>query len=180
MTAHTRFLLRLCEVYRAEAGIAEGRTIPESTISLRLFKGDSEKIADMRGGADLTSERFEAAVRWALANWPPGRPMPRALKRAVVDPQDWESEIEVDAARARTTAAPVAVKEKTPRKVKPMIQHLQELAAEGYTTREAATEVGRHYDTVRRAADRHGIRFQAERRPRSTTSLLRTHGEAAE
>ena len=50
----------------------------ETTVSYRIF-GDTKKIAQMRGGADLTLTRFNLAMRWFAQNWPSGLDLPSSL-----------------------------------------------------------------------------------------------------
>lgn len=50
------------------------------TVSSRVF-GDSKKLAAIRGGADLTLERADKAVRWFSENWPASAPWPSDVAR---------------------------------------------------------------------------------------------------
>ncbi|WP_244564372.1 hypothetical protein [Rhizobium sp. RU36D] len=56
-------LLLISEAYGRACGVEE------KTVSGRVF-GDSKKLAALRGGADLTTARFNDAIRWFSLNWP--------------------------------------------------------------------------------------------------------------
>lgn len=71
MTVDT--LLDLIDAYKGAAGVER-----DTTVSHRIF-GDSKKIANLRGGGDLTTGRFNDAMRWLGDNWPEGRDRPPAL-----------------------------------------------------------------------------------------------------
>jgi hypothetical protein len=55
-------------------------SIEDKTLSFRVF-GDSKKLAALRAGADITTERFNSAIRWFSANWPEGASWPKRLER---------------------------------------------------------------------------------------------------
>jgi hypothetical protein len=58
-----RHLLILIDAYKANTGL------PDTTVSSRVFC-DGKKITALRAGADLTTGRFNAAVKWFAENWP--------------------------------------------------------------------------------------------------------------
>jgi hypothetical protein len=62
----------------ADAFLQAENALSETTLSYRIF-GDTKKIAQMRGGADLTLTRFNLAMRWFAQNWPASAPVPAAL-----------------------------------------------------------------------------------------------------
>lgn len=57
-------LLSRADAYKLAAGVHD-----DTTVSYRVF-GDTKKLQALRGGADLTTRRFNAAMRWFDANWP--------------------------------------------------------------------------------------------------------------
>lgn len=57
-------LIARADEYKMAAGIVD-----DSTVSYRVF-GDTKKLAAMRRGADITTRRFNAAMRWFDQNWP--------------------------------------------------------------------------------------------------------------
>lgn len=67
-------LLRLADEYQ--------RVVPveDKTLSFRVF-GDSKKLAALRTDADITTQRFNAAVQWFSDNWPEGARWPREIAR---------------------------------------------------------------------------------------------------
>ena len=67
-------LLELADAYQ--------RAVPveDKTLSFRVF-GDSKKLAALRVDADITTQRFNAAVRWFAANWPDGAEWPDSIDR---------------------------------------------------------------------------------------------------
>lgn len=69
-TAH---LIKLADAYKTACGLQD-----DTTVSYRVF-GDSKKLGQMRAGADITTRRFNAAVRWFSAHWPDGKDRPDGL-----------------------------------------------------------------------------------------------------
>jgi len=67
----------------ADAFIA-ATSIKEVTLSHRVF-GDSKKLAAIRGGADITLGRFNAALEWFSANWPEGAEWPEGIARPTTE-----------------------------------------------------------------------------------------------
>lgn len=57
-------LIARADAYKQATGIAD-----DKTLSYRVF-GDSKKLSAMRSGADITTRRFNAAMRWFDQNWP--------------------------------------------------------------------------------------------------------------
>ena len=58
----------------------------ESTLSYRIF-GDTKKLTALRGDAEITVGRFNAAMRYFAVNWPPGQVLPDELQiYAVANP----------------------------------------------------------------------------------------------
>lgn len=66
-------LIKIADAYKAVTGLTE-----DTTVSYRVF-GDTKKLAAIRGGADLTTRRYNAAMHWFRENWPDGAPMPDLL-----------------------------------------------------------------------------------------------------
>lgn len=69
-------LLTLAEQYRLATGAEE------KTVSSRVFS-DSKKLTALRDGADITTGRFNAAIRWFDANWPTDAKWPDSVARPV-------------------------------------------------------------------------------------------------
>jgi len=67
----------------ADAFIA-ATSVKEVTLSHRVF-GDSKKLAAIRGGADITLGRFNAALEWFSANWPEGAEWPEGIARPTTE-----------------------------------------------------------------------------------------------
>ncbi|MDK8871513.1 hypothetical protein [Paracoccus sp. SSJ] len=61
-------LIARADAYKAAAGIVD-----DSTVSYRVF-GDTKKLGALRRGADITTRRFLAALRWFDQNWPTSEP----------------------------------------------------------------------------------------------------------
>lgn len=74
MMMSTTALTELADQFRIAAG-----GLPETTLSYRIF-GDSKKLAALRGSADITVGRFNAAMCWMAENWPEGHEVPPALR----------------------------------------------------------------------------------------------------
>ncbi|WP_300009741.1 hypothetical protein [uncultured Roseobacter sp.] len=66
-------LLKVTAGYKSAAGISK-----DSRLSRQVFD-DGKKIAALRGGGDLTTRRYEAALAWFDANWPQGVEKPDEL-----------------------------------------------------------------------------------------------------
>ena len=68
---------------------ATGRS--SSRVSSMVFgdgkrAGDGTKLAAiMSGGADITTRRFEAAMRWFSENWPEGADWPEGVARPAAE-----------------------------------------------------------------------------------------------
>lgn len=63
-------LLNCIDAYRvAEGGLAE------NTASGRIF-GDRKKITALRSGADITTSRYNGALRWLADHWPVDQTVP--------------------------------------------------------------------------------------------------------
>lgn len=67
------YLLQLADAYKIAAQIEN-----DSTVSHRVF-GDTKKLSALRGGADITVGRFNAAVVWFRENWPEGKERPAEI-----------------------------------------------------------------------------------------------------
>lgn len=67
-------LLELADEYQRVVGVGD------TTLSFRVF-GDSKKLAALRADADITTQRFNAAVTWFAVNWPDGAKWPRDIQR---------------------------------------------------------------------------------------------------
>lgn len=158
MTALTRLLLSFCEVYRREAQILSGKPLSERTVSLRIFRGEADKIHRIRSGGDVTTATFIEAVKWLEQNWPLGRPKPPAIAWVLGSFSVWQSatdDLEADASKVEAVHRAI----RSDRAVR-----LKELAELGYSTREAAQAVGVSYIAARNAAIRHGFQFRSERK----------------
>lgn len=66
-------LLRVADAYKLATGI-----VADVTVSNRVFD-DGKKLAALRGDADITLGRFNAAMKWFAANWPDGQGLPEEL-----------------------------------------------------------------------------------------------------
>lgn len=71
LSKHT--LLRIADAFSAVKG-----GLPDVTVSYWVF-GDTKKLRGLRGSADLTVSRFNAAMRWFAENWPEGSDLPPEL-----------------------------------------------------------------------------------------------------
>lgn len=67
-------LMTLIDAYGVATGIAD------KTLSFRVFK-DSKKIAALRDGADITTNRLDEAVAWFSENWPEDAAWPKGVVR---------------------------------------------------------------------------------------------------
>ena len=74
-------LVAVADRFRVAAG-----DMREVTLSYRIF-GDSKKLSALRGSADITVGRFNAAMQWMAEHWPEGHERPAALLRYVKPPQ---------------------------------------------------------------------------------------------
>lgn len=54
--------------------------VEDKTVSSRVFQ-DSKKLSAIRGGADITVSRYNAALSWFAANWPDGARWPRSVPK---------------------------------------------------------------------------------------------------
>lgn len=70
-------LIDVADAYKVAAG-----TPRDSTVSSRVF-ADSKKLTALRGTADITTGRYNAALRWFADNWPADAPMPEPLREFV-------------------------------------------------------------------------------------------------
>ena len=77
-SVHT--LIEIAAAYRAAADVPL-----ETTVSYRVF-GDTKKLAQLRGSADITLSRFNAAMTWFAENWPEGHSLPKELAPWVAAP----------------------------------------------------------------------------------------------
>lgn len=182
MTAHTRFLIDLAEVYRREAEIAEGRPLALSTVSHRVFRGQNDKLAKMQDGGDIKTGLFLSAVKWLDRFWPPGRPKPLVLTSAAKAPAAWAALI--SAYQAGASPFDVSADEaREPDQVPPTTTdyavRLRDLAESGQTINGAADELGVTATAIRNAALRHGLKFRAQRRPRAVNSPIAMRKEVA-
>lgn len=66
-------LVASADLFRAASG-----GMRETTLSHRIF-GDSKKLTALRGSADITVGRFNAAMCWMAENWPEGHEVPASL-----------------------------------------------------------------------------------------------------
>ncbi len=57
-------LISRADAYKVASGIVD-----DTTVSYRVF-GDTKKLTALRGGADITVRRFNAAMCWFDQNWP--------------------------------------------------------------------------------------------------------------
>lgn len=53
-------------------------SVGDTTLSFRVF-GDSKKLAALRAQGDITTARFNRAVRWFSTNWPDGAVWPEGV-----------------------------------------------------------------------------------------------------
>jgi hypothetical protein len=67
-------LLELADCYEHATGMGD------KTLSFRVF-GDSKKLTAMRGGADITIGRFNAAISWFSQSWPADVAWPTCIDR---------------------------------------------------------------------------------------------------
>lgn len=67
-------LLSVASVY------ADARKLSASRVSTIVF-GDGKILARLEGNADITTGRFEQAMRWFSANWPDGAEWPENVAR---------------------------------------------------------------------------------------------------
>ncbi len=56
------------------------RRLAPATVSSAVFNG-GHVIERIREGGDVTTGRFESAVRWFAANWPEGAAWPEGIAR---------------------------------------------------------------------------------------------------
>lgn len=70
-------LLKLADEYQRVS------SVEDKTLSFRVF-GDSKKLSALRVKADITTQRFNAAVNWFAANWPEKAKWPREIERPKV------------------------------------------------------------------------------------------------
>jgi hypothetical protein len=54
---------------------------PIKTLSSRIFDDGKRLDAIVAGAADVTTARFDIALRWFSANWPGGEPWPDGVMR---------------------------------------------------------------------------------------------------
>lgn len=54
------------------------------TVSFWVFN-DSKKLAALRGGADITVGRYNAAIQWFSDHWPDDAQWPAIIARPVAD-----------------------------------------------------------------------------------------------
>lgn len=73
-------MLTISQLLGLAAAFQRASALEEKTLSHRVF-GDSKKLAALRGGADITTGRFNAAIRWFAANWPEGLDWPEGVER---------------------------------------------------------------------------------------------------
>lgn len=79
MTRATKqILLQIADAYIAASDGLRDVTRPDVTLSYWVF-GDSKKLAALRGEADITLGRFDAALSWFATHWPEGHAMPPHL-----------------------------------------------------------------------------------------------------
>lgn len=64
---------------------AEAEGLPLTTVSWRVFNA-AGKVADIIGGADLSTRRFEAAMAWFATNWTDKAAWPDGVRRPEVAP----------------------------------------------------------------------------------------------
>ena len=76
---------QLCSVAIA---FKEARRLSSGRVSTLVF-GDGTKLTGLLSGrSDLTTSRFETAMRWFSANWPAGATWPSAVARpAPIEPE---------------------------------------------------------------------------------------------
>lgn len=58
-------------------------SIEDKTLSFRVF-GDSKKLSALRAEADITTARFNAALKWFSDNWPKDARWPKQVSRPKV------------------------------------------------------------------------------------------------
>lgn len=58
-------------------------SVEDKTLSFRMF-GDSKKLTALRAESDITTARFNAAIRWFATNWPDGAVWPQTVARPKV------------------------------------------------------------------------------------------------
>lgn len=71
---NTAHLITVADAYRAATNTED------KTVSSRVFQ-DSKKLGAIRGGADITVGRYNAALAWFSANWPDGAAWPHDVPR---------------------------------------------------------------------------------------------------
>jgi hypothetical protein len=76
-------MIALSDLLKVADAYIEATAIKEVTLSHRLF-GDSKKLAALRSGADITVGRFNGALGWFAANWPPEASWPDSIERPAV------------------------------------------------------------------------------------------------
>jgi hypothetical protein len=74
-----KHLLAVADAYKAALQIDE-----DKTVSSRVFE-DSKKLSAMRGGADITVGRYNAAMVWFSEHWPEGAEWPGGIARPFVE-----------------------------------------------------------------------------------------------
>lgn len=72
-------LLGLVDAYAVVRGLSRAR------VSTLVF-GDGTKVGKLLAGADITTSRYESAVRWFHENWPDDLPWPSDVPRPSVPP----------------------------------------------------------------------------------------------
>ena len=70
-------LLTIADAY------GQAAKVEDKTISSRVFQ-DSKKLGAIRGGADITVGRYNAALEWFSANWPDDATWPHDVPRPEV------------------------------------------------------------------------------------------------
>lgn len=82
MMISTETLVAIADLFRTASG-----GMRETTLSHRIF-GDSKKLTALRGSADITVGRFNAAMCWMAENWPEGHDRPVSLAAYVPKSSD--------------------------------------------------------------------------------------------
>ncbi len=183
MTAHTRLIASLCEVYRAAARAHEGRNLSVASVSRRVFDGDNKKLGLILAGRDLETGTAERALLWLHQNWPPGHDAPEVLQTAVQSPAVWAHLAETSAEVVRRLSGePSLVLTPAPsrrrHKRNANVARVRELASAGFSRAQTAAELGISYSHVVNLSLLHGITFREVRRGRSPRAKAET-GEVA-
>jgi hypothetical protein len=88
MTAQIRLIIILCDLYRIAASRAEGKTVSEKAVSVRVFN-ETAKIRLLREGRNLQTDVLQRTLEWFQWNWPVGQDRPPEILQALSSPTTW-------------------------------------------------------------------------------------------